>query len=236
MSNRLRLSLILIGALLVVLTYTFPVWQPLLQREERDESFPGLVEDLQPAYLELPAREQRLYLTMRQEDPQMAVDMLTTALTGNVEVSEENQTRPSIDTAVVIRRGSFIDIDPFAEENALLSDFFPPSDEISPYLLDDLWTAEGDITIYRYPDNSKLVWLSEFVVSPGPNLRIALARDSIPLTFEELGADYLIDRPLFGNIGAQGFIIGADQDITDYRSIVIFDATYNVIFGVAPIG
>jgi len=230
MTTRIRLFMILFGALLVAVTYTFPLWQPLLQQEQVEESFPGLVEELQPAYRELPSNVRRLYLQMRQETPQQALALLRAQLADSVVVPPEQQTRPNIDTAVVIRRGSFVDIDP---DNEAIATLVIDPELISPYQI-DLWDVEGTVTIYQFQDESKLLWLSEFVVTPGSDLRVALVRDPFPLDFAAMGADF-IDFQLVGDIGDQGVIIGADINISGYDSVVIYDARWQVIFGIAPI-
>ncbi|MEQ8675594.1 MAG: DM13 domain-containing protein [Aggregatilineales bacterium] len=230
MSARLRLFVIFLGALLVLATYTFPRWKVFFEQTQTEESFPGLVEELQPVYRELPGNDRRLYLMMRQENPEMALAMLRARIAGDVVVSEEGQTRPDVATAVVVRRGTFVELDP---DNDLLNDLLLDPEFISPYQL-DLWTSEGDIIIYQYPDSRKLIWMTDFVVSAGPDLRVALVRSPLPLTFDDMGADF-VDFPLQGNIGDQGFIVGADIDITQFNSIVIYDATWQVIFAVALI-
>lgn len=230
MGTRLRLFLIFLGALLVLATYTFPRWKSVFEQTQTEESFPGLVEELQPAYRDLPNNDRRLFLLMRQENPDMALAMLRARLAGDVIVPEEQQVQPDVATAVVVRRGTFVTLDP---ENDALSELLLDPELISPYQL-DLWTSEGDITIYQYPDNSKLVWMSDFVVSPAPDLRVALVTAPLPLTFEDMGADF-VDFPLQGNIGNQGFIVGADIDITQFNSIVIYDATWQIVLAVALI-
>ena len=230
MTTRLRLVMILLGALLVAATYTFPLWQPLLIQETVEESFPGLVEELQPAYRELPATERRLYLQMRQELPQQALALLRAQLADEVLVSAEQQVRPNIDTAVLIRRGTFVTLD---ADNEAIEDLLIDPELLSPYQ-NTLWRVEGTVTIYEFQDNSKLLWLSEFVTTPGSDLRVALVRDPFPLSFSAMGADF-IDFPLVGDIGAQGVMIGADIDINGYESIVIYDARWQVVFGITPL-
>lgn len=229
MGTRFRLVLIFLGALVIVATYTFNTWYPEIQPQERDERFPGLQESLQGAYLDLPTRERTLYLTMLQDEGgDIALAFLRAVLNPAATVSVDNQIRPSVENAIQIQETEFREIEPDSDEFA---DFMEEEDA-SPYR--ELWEAEGEITIWQYPDGRKLLWIQDFTVTNGPNLHIGLSRNPAPLNFQNMGEDYFDLGILKGNIGSQGYFIGGDVDFSIYNSVVIFDNTFRVIFAVAP--
>ncbi len=229
MGTRFRLLLIFLGALLVIATYTFSIWFPLIQPEERDERFPGLEESLQEAYLGLPARERTLYLTMlRDQGADMALPFLRAAIGVGRTVPVDNQIRPAVDNAVQLLETEFREIALDDEE----FEEFMEEEDASPYR--DLWEAEGQITIWQYPDGRKLIWIQDLSVTNGPDLHIGLSRNPIPLNFENMGEDYFDLGLLQGNLGSQGYFVGGDVDFSIYTSIVIYDNTFRVIFAVAP--
>lgn len=229
MRTRFRLLLIGLGALVIVATYTFDTWYPELQPEDSDERFPGLQESLQEAYLSLPTSERTLYLTMlRDEGAEVALPFLRSAIVGGNPVPVDNQIRPAVDNAIQIVDTEFREIDPQGDEFA---DFMEEEDA-SPYR--DLWEAEGEISIWQYPDGQKLLWVQDLSVTNGPNLHIGLSTNPAPLNFENMGENYFDLGTLQGNLGSQGYFIGGDVDFSVYNSVVIFDNTFRVIFAVAP--
>ncbi len=80
-TSRLRLFAVLIGALLVAATFTYPSWRPEPVERKDETEFPGLAADFQAGFKGLPAREQSIYLDMYEDDSMMAIDLLTARLT-----------------------------------------------------------------------------------------------------------------------------------------------------------
>lgn len=223
MSVRLRLFVIFLGALVVAATYTFPIWWPRFQREAvEQDAFPGLASELQNAYLSLPANTRRLYTQMRDENPFMALDVLTAALSPDVPVPEAAQQPPNVSTATIAARANFAPIDMRQVDNA---------SEASPYM--SLFSAAGRITIYEFPDSRKLLWVEDFRVTNGPSLRIVLAQSPAPLTVANLGRDFIDLGLLQGTSGSQAYEIPREINLSNYRSVVIFSPTYGLIYGVA---
>lgn len=223
MNARLRLFVIFLGALLVAATYTFPTWWPRFQRETTEqEAFPGLASELQSAYLSLPANARGLYTQMREENPFMAQDVLTAALSPDVPVPTEAQQAPNSSTATIAARANFAPIDMRRVENP---------DQASPYM--SLFSAAGRTTIYEFPDSRKLLWVEDFRVTNGPNLRIVLAQSPTPLTVADLGRDFIDLGLLQGTVGNQAYEIPREISLSNYRSVVIFSPTYGLIYGVA---
>lgn len=209
---RLRLLFILLGALAVLATFTFPYWQPLFTREEVQEDFPGLPTDLQAAFAALPADQQAIYQAMIEQDAAMAVEMVRAALQTPVTVNEAEQAMPTMEAAVIVGEGEFITIDA-------------------------VHRAQGTATIYQMPDNRKLLRLDNFSVTNGPDLRVVLSASEAPKTRAEVelnNLDLELGR-LQGNIGSQNYEIAPEVDISQYNSVVIYCRLYNVVFSTASL-
>jgi hypothetical protein len=230
MGTRLRLLVILLGALLVAATWTYPLWQPYFATEsEATEGFPGLAEELQPAFLALPGSIQRQFLSMYNQNPSMATEIVTARLNPDVEAMV---VQPPLDTAVEVRQGEFteFDLEDLVDAGMVDEDILedPP-----PYRA--LFGAEGDVIIYLYPDNRKLLWFNDFRVINGPDLHVAISTSEAPLTFADIEQNYRDLGPLVANVGDQGYDIPVEEDITLYNTVVIFSRQYGFIYAVAPI-
>ncbi|MBC7871397.1 MAG: DM13 domain-containing protein [Chitinophagaceae bacterium] len=223
MSTRLRLFVMFIGALLVVITYTYPTWQPFLQRESSQEGFPDLAENLQPAYQELPAADRRLYLQMNEENALMAVSILTAALNPDEALPDDAQALPDVSTAQLMREGEFalLNMDELELDN---------EDDISPYL--PLFKSEGSVIFYQYQDGRKLLRLENFRVTNGLNLHVYLSPNPTPITFADLGFYYDAGQ-LQANTGSQTYEIPSSLNLDEYQSIVIVCLSYQFIYGIA---
>ncbi len=96
--------------------------------------------------------------------------------------------------------------------------------------------SSGTATIYRLSDGKRILRLTDFETSNGPDVRIYLvaaddAKDSETVKragFVELGA-------LKGNIGDQNYDIPADTDLEKYRAVTIWCKRFAVNFGTAPL-
>ena len=209
---RLRILLMLLGAMLVMITFTFPLWQPLLQTTTEAELLPGLPPDIQAAYAALPRDQQRALSAFLAEDQQVAALLIAAAAAPDTLVSPEDQELPSVAAATRSQRGQFRRID-------------------------SLRYAEGRVVIYEWPDNRKLVRLEGFSAARGPDLRVILSASSNPQTPEEVQLNNvdLELGPLKGNIGSQHFELPPDIDLSRYASVVIFSPLTNLVFSSAPL-
>ena len=96
--------------------------------------------------------------------------------------------------------------------------------------------TRGLVTVFRLADGRRLLRLTEFATSNGPDVRVYLvaARDvqdegaAKEAGFVDLGA-------LKGNIGDQNYDIPADLDLTRYRAVSIWCRRFSVNFGAAPL-
>ena len=96
--------------------------------------------------------------------------------------------------------------------------------------------TKGVATIYRLPDGSRTLRLTQFETSNGPEVQVYLgvaddAKDNETVTkagFVTLGA-------MKGNIGDQNYDIPADVDLAGYHSVTIWCHRFGVNFGTAPL-
>lgn len=209
---RFRFFLILIGALVVVATFTFPQWRPLFDSDVVDESLLGLSAELEAGFRALPANQQAAFLSMVAENREMALAMVRAVLQPDSVLSEEEQAMPTMEAAVIAASGSFTQIDV-------------------------LYGAQGTATIYQMPDNNKILRFENFRVTNGPDLRVVLSASANPKTPEEVelnDLDLELGR-LRGNVGNQNYEIPTEVDLSRYRSVVIYCRAFNVVFSTAPI-
>jgi len=97
--------------------------------------------------------------------------------------------------------------------------------------------TRGTATIYRAEDGSRVLRLTGFETSNGPDVQVYLvaARDVDDngtvkrAGFVNLGA-------LKGNVGDQNYVVPADLDLATYRTVTIWCRRFGVNFGSAPLG
>jgi Electron transfer DM13 len=96
--------------------------------------------------------------------------------------------------------------------------------------------TSGNATIYRLPDGKRVLRLSEFQTSNGPDLQLYLVaapdaadNDTVKKAgFVSLGA-------LKGNMGDQNYDVPADINLDRYRSVTVWCRRFAVNFGTAPL-
>lgn len=220
---RFRLLLITLGAVLVALTFTFPFWIDLLERDQVDqpeEIFPGLSAGMQERFLSLPSEQQSAYRAIAQQDRQKAVAMVEAALSPGFPAPTEQQEMPAMTGAETIATGSFTRIDTIR------------------------W-AQGDVTLYQQVDNSKILRFENFSTVNAPALRVALATTPVEEEPEE-GEEppspiaYIVDEgfdvgPLVGVSGNQNYEIAPEIEIDQFDSVVIYSPTLEMVFSIAPL-
>lgn len=95
--------------------------------------------------------------------------------------------------------------------------------------------TKGVATIYRLDDGRRVLRLTDFSTSNGPDVRVYLVaaadvndEDSAKRAgFVDLGG-------LKGNIGDQNYDVPAELDLTKYRAVSIWCRRFSVNFGAAP--
>jgi hypothetical protein len=211
---RFRLLLISIGLILVVGTWTFPFWYPLLPRGDgaQQELFPDLAPALQAAFGVLPVDQQQAYLTLRETEPDIALAMVSAALSPAATAPSGDAEMPELVGSMVAAQGGLRGVDAIR-------------------------SATGDVTIYQVADGSWALRLENFSMTNGPDLRVALSTNPNPLTLEELRQENLdVDvGALKGITGNQNYTIPPEIDVREYRSVVIYNADLPVIYATATL-
>ena len=94
----------------------------------------------------------------------------------------------------------------------------------------------GTATIHQLPDGKRVLRLTNFETSNGPDVRVYLvaaqdAADNDTVTrsgFVELGS-------LKGNIGDQNYDLPVETDLAKYKAVTIWCKRFSVNFGTAPL-
>jgi hypothetical protein len=210
MNNRLRVLLILFGTLLVLATYTFPFWRPLIERQTITESFPGLPANLQSAFGGLPTEQQGLYRQMLKANPTMAVEMAKAALSPDRIVPDVEQAMPQMGGSSIVAKGEFTQIDAVHK-------------------------AEGTATLYQLPDNSRILRFEKFKATNGPDLHVLLTRNPEPRAPADVGNDFVDLGQLKGNVGDQNYRVPSELDLSQYQGVVIYSLVFGAIFSSAKL-
>jgi hypothetical protein len=96
--------------------------------------------------------------------------------------------------------------------------------------------TKGLATVHQLPDGARLLRLTEFVTSNGPDVRvylIAAADATDDATVKQAGFVEL--GKLKGNQGDQNYHIPADLELDKYRAVTIWCRRFGVNFGTAPL-
>ena len=93
--------------------------------------------------------------------------------------------------------------------------------------------TSGTALVVALPDGSVVIRFEGLDTSNGPDLRVVLSPDAASASYDYSGR--LILEDLKGNIGDQNYVLAADVDITQYRSVVIWCQRFSVSFGAAPL-
>ncbi len=212
---RLRIFLMVVGALLVVATFTFSYWQPILENRGPApvEAFPGLAPQLQSSFLTLPQEQQHAYLAYDQQDHQKALAMVAAALAPRVALSDEEQAMPEMNAPVTVASGTFQPI------NAVL------------------W-AQGTVSVYQDATNELLLRIQDLRMLGGPDLHVELSAAQSPATAADLsanGVDPLDVAQLQASDGSQNYILPNDTDLTQYHTVVIYSTSLDMVYSYAPL-
>jgi hypothetical protein len=212
---RLRVFLMLLGALLVAATFSFPYWQSVVQPSAAivEIAFPGLPLDLQDEFVSLPPEMQAAYQEIRENNPQIAVEMVLAALAPRVALPEDETRTPNMTSPVVVASGTF-------------------------QRLDAVRAGQGTLNIYQTADGDQIIRFDEgFSLNNGPDLRVYLSRAEAPTTPEEMqGEEGALEVGLLRNsFGAQNYTLPAGTNLAPFRSVVIYSPRLDMIYTIAPL-
>ena len=96
--------------------------------------------------------------------------------------------------------------------------------------------TEGTATIYHEGDGSRLLRLTSFKTSNGPDVHIYMVAAADAVDSPSVPQAGYIDLGLMkGNIGDQNYALGPDVDLTNYRSVSVWCKRFSYNFGTAPL-
>jgi hypothetical protein len=94
----------------------------------------------------------------------------------------------------------------------------------------------GAATIYLLGDGNRVLRFTNFRTSNGPDVHVYLvAADDAPDNASVVRAAFIDLGSLKGNIGDQNYALGADVDLSKYRTIAVWCKRFSINFGVAPL-
>ncbi len=92
----------------------------------------------------------------------------------------------------------------------------------------------GSATIYKLDDGSRLLRLTNFETSNGPKVHVILADHAISGNNVENAKSFDLGD-LKGNTGNQNYVIPANVNLADVKSVAIYCERFNVNFGAASL-
>ncbi len=209
MSSQLRALVVLVGALLVALTYTFPLWQPFLGLipGRGETAVLGLPSDMSEQLAALPPDRLDALLDLADEDIDLAQNLAMAHL----------------------RQDRFIndDVPSAVGQNRIIGGQFQSA----------LGTveAEGDMTIYETVDGSHIIRFDDLNITNAPEMRVYLSAASNPLTQEEMeqNGNFHTVAELLGNAGNQNYSLAPEIDLSGYNSVVIYSEALGIVVAYA---
>ena len=96
--------------------------------------------------------------------------------------------------------------------------------------------ASGSATVYAIEHGTQVLRLEDFATTNGPDLFVVLSGNANP-DADGIGAKehYVQLAALKGNQGNQNYDLPANLDLGQYKSVVIWCRTFNVVFGYATL-
>jgi hypothetical protein len=97
-------------------------------------------------------------------------------------------------------------------------------------------TGTGSANIYQLSDGKRILRLTNFQTSNGPDVRVYLTEAHDATDNETVTkAGYLEIAPLKGNIGDQNYELSSGVDLTRYHAVTIWCKRFSVNFATAPL-
>lgn len=94
----------------------------------------------------------------------------------------------------------------------------------------------GTVTIYRLDSGGRVLRLTDFHTSNGPDVHVYLTSAAkVNSNGDVTSGKYLDLGTLKGNIGNQNYEIPANVDLNDFHSVSIWCARFHVNFGAAQL-
>lgn len=219
MDIRFRLLLISAMGLLVAAVWLLPYWYPIVNQNTVSDPFPGLPEEAWLSFLNLPTDVQAAFRLLRDGDDDLALTPQPKAALALVEARLLTTPQPAPPEeavfeppagSVVLRRGEFV-------------------------TLDAIRGASGDLVIYQQPDQTRLLRIENFEMTPAPDVHIIFTRNPDPLDERGVGVDYIDVGALKGAFGNQHYAVPAGVDFGVYPILVLYSVEYELVISTATL-
>ena len=107
---------------------------------------------------------------------------------------------------------------------------------VSGHFYSILHPTEGTATVYRLGDGARVLRLTSFSTSNGPDVHVYMvAADDAKDVATVQQAGFVDLGVIKGNIGDQNYILGSDLDLGKYRAVSIWCKRFSVNFGAAAL-
>lgn len=111
-----------------------------------------------------------------------------------------------------------------------------PSALESGNLVSGAHDTAGTVTVYRLDSGDRVLRLTNFHTSNGPDVHIYLtSAQKVNSNGDVTGGKYLDLGSLKGNIGNQNYTIPSAVNLADYHSVSVWCARFHVNFGAAQL-
>ena len=98
------------------------------------------------------------------------------------------------------------------------------------------YVGRGVATIYQSATGERILRISDFEVTNGPDLKVWLVDAANPTKSAHVtGGQWVSLGRLKGNIGDQNYDIGPEVDLSIYGAVVIWCEQFSVLFSAAPL-
>src|SRR5215813_13402691 len=96
--------------------------------------------------------------------------------------------------------------------------------------------TKGMAAVFQLADNKKMLRLTNFQTSNGPDVHVYLVAAADAKDNETVTKAEVVDLgSLKGNIGDQNYELPANADLSKYRAVTIWCKRFSVNFGTAPL-
>ena len=111
-----------------------------------------------------------------------------------------------------------------------------PQPLVSGQFYSILHPTEGTATIYQMGDGTRVLRLTSFSTSNGPDVHVYMvAADDAKDVATVQQAGFVDLGVIKGNVGDQNYTLGSDLDLAKYRAVSIWCKRFSVNFGAAAL-
>ena len=221
MDLRFRLILIGIVTMLVVAAWTLPEWWAFANPESPvAQGLPGLEIEARALFDNLHPNEQQAYFAIYEGD-------------------EDFEIEPQEEWALALVRSRFFSEDNASSEATEAFEVPAGASLIATGIwqgLDEVRQAEGDVSIYRLSDGTRLLRFEEgFMSSRAPDIHIIFTRNPDPMDDRGVGVDYIDAGLLRANTGAQNYTIPQSVDFSRYPVMALYSVEFEQVLATLTI-